>query len=340
MSEETTEQQQEQTTADPASRDELIEAVRQAGGTESVDVAAEAEAAGTPPPAKEEPAGEEPAILAKIRDREEAWKKTQQAESYAERLQREAQENAQRIIAEAQEKARLQHEQWLTEQQQKYKSSPSEYLRTLGDPAKVADDVLAENTPEARQRREIEERVAKAEAGAKTADEVKAELASVKQALARERYEAQVAEVKGRFLGQHANEERTPYAHVHHKGPDGVFKAADDLATQWQKTGMKLGVDFDFDDVAKYIEHQAKQELLPKLSKLGIAPQQVGGAAPQGAGTRPQGLANGSRTLSAAAGSERRTSPKPVSEMTPEEERQALIEEVAKARRTVNGSTP
>lgn len=329
--EQTTEQANDTQPTDD--RDALIAAVRDAGGTEAVDVAAEEAAAAAkqaePPPAAE--VTDEPAIVAKLRDREEAWKKTQEAESRAQRLEREAQERAQRIVAEAQEKARLEHDQWLAEQRRKFTESPTEHLRSLGDPDKIADLVLQEGTPEARARRELEARIAKAEEGSKAASEVKKELEAWKAEQARQAQAAMQAKVRDEYLTQFASQEKAPYLHARYE-PEEIFQKSVALAHQWAQAGLEYKKDFDDNTVAEYLEFQAKK----RLSALGtLAPQQVGGAAAQAAGQRPQGLANGSRTLSAAAGSERRTSPKPVSEMTPEEERQALIDAVREAKRTI-----
>ena len=86
----------------------------------------------------------------------------------------------------------------------------------------------------------------------------------------------------------------------------------------------KAGIPFAHSDVAEYLEHQARQ----RLAGVPVPPQQVSGG-----GSAQKVRANGSRTLSAATGSERRASPKPLEEMSPDEERNALIEAVAEARR-------
>lgn len=339
-------EQTETTEGSLSERDELMAAVREAGGTESVDVDAEAVAAGSAPPekaaaattdGKPAEATDEPRIAAILRDREDAFKKTQAAEDRAARLLRESEERAASIIAEAKERARLEHDQWLAEKRRRFQESPTEHIRSLGDPDRIADIIIQDGTPEARRALELEARIAKAEEKGQTADQVKAELEAMKAAIVRERQEQHEAQVRQLFMGSHANKDKAPYLHVRYD-EDEIFTKANALATTWQKTGLVLGKDFDFDDVATYLEHDAKK----RITAAGvIAPQQVGGAAPQnGAGTRPQGLANGSRTLSAAAGSERRASPKPVSEMTPEEERQALMDEVAKARRTIKDTSP
>jgi hypothetical protein len=321
-------------TGEPASRDELMAAVREAGGTESVDVDAEAAKAGTPPPAKDAPpatAEDEPPILAKLREREESWKKTQDAESRAERLIREAQEKAERIQAEAREKARLEHEQWLAEQRRKFETSPTDHLRALGDPDKIADLVMQDGTPEARARRELEMRIAKAEEKAEVGEQARKELEAWKQEQARIAREELQAKVQTEYLSQFASKEKAPYLHARYE-PEEIFQKSVALAHEWAQKGLQYKKDFDDSTVAEYLESQAKK----RLASLGLAPQAVAGATQSnGSGSRPHGLANGSRTLSAAAGSERRTSPKPVSEMTPDEERQALIDAVREAKRTI-----
>lgn len=331
-------EQQEQAPSD-ASRDDLIAAVRAAGGTESVDVAAEAETAGQPPPAVEqapEQTEEEPRIAALLRAREKAMAEREAARNHAQELIEQARQESERLLREAKERADREWQAELDRRRQAFAASPTEHLRTLGDPQQIVDAVLKDGTPEGRALREMQRQLEETSRAAKEASSAKTEIEQLRQQLQQEQYQRQVEQVKQVFIGNHASAEKAPYAHAEFGSPDRLFEVADAKAREWAQQGLVLGKDFDFDDVAQYIEREAKQALQSKLQRLGLTPaQQVSAGAPakQASGSAPKVQANGLRTLTAAQGSERRTSPKPLSEMTPAEAREALIAEVAAARR-------
>lgn len=330
-----TEQHETTTASDELpGRDELIAAVREAGGTEAVDVAAEAAAAGQPPPKVEPPADgvdpDEPPIAAKLRAREKAFAERQEAESYAARKRAEAESEAQRIVAEAKAKAEMEHRAWLEEQTRRFRESPTEQLRAYAkDPQEIVDAVMREGTPEARALREMQKELAEAKSKAGVAEQVKSEFEAWKKQQADEKQQAQVAQIRDQFLTQYATKEAAPYLHARYDAEE-IFQKAHALAVQWRKADVA----FDDHEIVAYLEHQSKKRF------TGLTPQQVGGAAAEAAGKRPQSQANGSRTLSAATGSERRTTPRPLHEMTEAEQRQALIDEVAAARRSIKDAKP
>ncbi len=238
------------------------------------------------------------------------------------------------MIREARERAEREYQADLERRRQAFQQSPTEHLRSLGDPQQIVDAVLKENTPEARALAALQRELAETKKQAGGASEAKAEIEALRKQVAAAEQQRRIDEIRGVFLGNHATKEKAPYAYAEHGGPDGVFAAADRKAVEWQKQGLQLGTDFDFDDVASYIEREAKSTLEQKLKALNLTPaQQSGAGAPPGPGIAPKSAANGTRTLSAAQGSERRTTPKPLSEMSEEESRKALIEEVAAARR-------
>jgi hypothetical protein len=326
------------------SRDDLIAAVREAGGVESVDVEAEAKAAGTPPPEKPAPADgepDEPKIAAVIRAREKAFRETRNAEDYAGQLRQQAEQEAQRLIAEARARAQAEFDAEVQQRRRKFEESPTEALRALGkDPQDIADAVIREGTAEWKMIRTLQQELEATKQKASAADQVKSEFTQWKQHLETQQRQAEVEQIRSQFLTANANPEKVPSLYqearvaaalVGRSPEDIVFDTANALATQWQKAGMRLGIDFDRDDVAAYLEHQSKQ----RLAAVGSAPQQVGGVP----GIAPKVKANGSRTLSAATGSERRTSPKPLHEMTPDEEREALIEEARRARASMKSDS-
>jgi hypothetical protein len=326
--------------SDVATRDELIEAVRAAGGTQSVDVAAEeqqaaeAAAAGTTPEAPatenapEDPEAKFEAILAK---RRENHQELSGAKARAERMLREAEEAKQRRIEEARAEARRAAEEERERLRLNFRKSPTETLRALDDdPNYVADTVLREGTPEAREAARIREELRETKEAAKLGSAALEELKKFRQEQFAEKHAAQQAQVRHEYLSQFATPEKTPYLHARWE-PEEIFQRSVALAHQWAQEGLEYKKDFDDNTVAEYLEHQSRK----RISALSGTPanQVPAGAPAKGPGIATKVTANAPRTLSAAAGSERRTSPRPLHEMAPEEQRKALIEEVAAARR-------
>ena len=326
------EQDQIQTETDPNAEPtdaELVAAAQEAGGTASVDVAAEAAAAaaGTLTPAQQAAAGAsagdpaEPAIAAVIRAREKAFAERQQAEDFAANRRAQAEAEAAKVLADARARAAADYEAELQARRQKFHETPTEALRQLGFKTEdLVDSVTREGTAEWRAIRAAEERAKAAEAKAGAVDTVKADFEAFKNQIAAREQEAYRANVERQFLTEHAAPEKAPYLHKRYE-PDEIISKAHALANQWRAAG----VPFANSDVAAYLEHQARQ----RLAGVAAPPPQVSGSS--GA---PKVRANGSRTLSAGQGSERRASPKPIEEMSPDEERQALMEVAAEARRT------
>lgn len=322
-----------ETTPDPSLRDELIAAVKEAGGTESVDVAAEEQAAAPVAPATETPAApEDPdakfeAILAK---RRENHQELSGAKARAERMLREAEETRQRLIDEAHAEARKLVEAEKAAYQNRFRASPTEALRELGDPNDVADAVLREGTPEAKARAAQDAELRTLREEAKKGSAALSEIEKFRKEQAAERQAAMQAQVRHEYLTQFATPEKTPYLHARYE-PEEIFHRSVSLAHQWAQEGLEYKKDFDDNTIAEYLEHQSKKRI---AALNGTPANQV----PAGAPAKEPGLAtkvtaNAPRTLSAAAGSERRTSPRPLHEMKPGEARQALIEEVAAARK-------
>lgn len=321
---------------------DLIAAAKEAGGAESVDVAAEeAAAAGgapkpSPTPAEAAPT-DEPPIAAIIRAREKAFAERQEAESFAEQRKRQAEQEADRILADARKRAADEYEREMQARQQRFRESPSAAIRELGwKPDEMVDAVTREGSPEWRAIRAAEERARAAEAKAATVDAVKSDYEAFKQTIAQRQYQQQVQAAEQTFLTQHASAEKAPNLHKIAaaipnvpgvlRGEALIVRMGHELAHQWKQAGIP----FANSDVAAYLEHQARSGSLGQAS---ASPPQVSGAS-GGQKVRP---ANGSRTLSPSLGSERRATPKPIEEMSPEEERQALIEAASEARRQAGG---
>jgi hypothetical protein len=325
-------------TAEPSLRDDLIAAVREAGGTQSVDVDAEAqaaaeraaaptEAAPETPAAPEDPEAKFEAILAK---RRENHQEISGAKARAERMLREAEEAKQRMIEEARAEARRLVEEERQAFQNRFRTSPTEALRELGDPNDVADAVLREGTPEAKALAAAREEARQAREEAKKGSAALSEIEKFRKEQAAERQAMQQAQVRHEYLSTHATPEKAPYLHARWE-PEEIFQRSVALAHQWAQEGLEYKKDFDDNTIAEYLEHQSRK----RISALNGTPanQVPAGAPAKGPGLATKVTANAPRTLSAAAGSERRTSPRPLHELTPEEQRKALIEEVAAARK-------
>lgn len=347
-----TEQQTEQTeTQAPelSERDQLIRAVREAGGTESADIAREeqeaaarAAAAAEPAPAEAPKTEESPDRLTTIlREREERHKEQEAQRSRARNIEQEARDRADQILRDAQAKAQKVIDDQIAEHRAKFASSPTAALRTLGlDSQQAIDAVLAEGTPQARALAEANQRAAKAEEIATKATSGVEEFQKWKKETEEAAQRASYDQYLQTFLTQHASEEKAPYLNARFE-PEQISARAVALAQEWAnggltyaKDGAKSQYEFDDSDVVAYLEKQSK-ERIAKLAPLTTpAANQVGAGAPAtGPGNAPKVSASSPRTLSATQGSERRAAPKPLTEMTPAQQRQALIEDVAAARR-------
>lgn len=312
--------------SDEASDADLIAAAQEAGGAASVDVAAEEQAArtggaATPKPA--EPTGdpEEPKIAAVLRAREKAFAERQEATDYAAQVRARAEQDAAKVIADARARATADYEAEMTARRARFRESPTSAIRELGFPTEdIVDSVTREGTTEWKAIRAAEARAQAAEAKATEAVAKASDFDKFRTSYEQQQHTQAMRAVEQQFLTEHAAVEKAPYLHKRYD-PGEILEKAHALANQWRAAN----VPFDNGDVAAYLEHQARQ----RLAGVPVPPQQVSGG-----GSVQKVRTNGSRTLSAASGSERRASPKPLDEMSPEEERAALIEAAAEARRS------
>lgn len=340
MPPENEEQQQEQTTPapGPATREDLIAAVLAAGGTEGAPAADAAPAAATPPAA--EPATEGPLDIV-LRARVKAHAEREAARASATTIEEQARAQAQRILDKAQADAQRMTEDAVTARKARFAGNPIEALREIGDPQEVVDAVLRAKSPEA----QAIARAEAAERAAAKAEQVGAgaakDFADFKAQQEQERQTAAATSYRQMFLDTHATETLTPHLHARFD-PQEIAMRAVQQAQAWVGDGLRYRMqgqpklsenDFDDADVAAYLERQSKEKL-SRLIPTAPAAQQVSAAAPATEpGNAPKVQANGPRTLSAAQGSERRTSPKPLHQLPPDQRRQALIDEVNAAMR-------
>lgn len=334
-------QQTTEATNDLATRDELIEAVRAARETEGTGVEggqveppapAAAAPAAEPPAPEPNPDAEFEALLAK---RRESHQEVSGAKARAERMLREAEEAKQRLIAEAQAEAKRLVEEERKAFQNRFRTSPTEALRELGDPNDVADAVLREGTPEAKALAKAQEEARLAREEAKKGGTALAELEKFKKDLLQRENAERYARVRDSFLTTEAPKTVAPALYAQHRTPDAVFNALNNKCLEWEADGLVRGKDFDDATLVKYVENESRKWLADNGFTLATNPanQVPAGGSEKSPGLATKVTANGTRTLAAAAGSERRTSPRPYHEMTPDEQRQSLIDEVAAARR-------
>lgn len=340
------EQQVETQAPELSERDQLIQAVREAGGTESVDIAAEEQAAAAPvaPAPAVEPATEEPPpdrLAAILKAREEKHAEVEAQRARARDIEEEARQRADRILREAEEKARRTIDEEVARHRAQFEAGPTAKLRAMGlDSQEAIDKVLAESRPENLAIREAQARAAKAEEEARKATSGIEEVRKWKQEAEQAAQQAAQAQYIQTFLSTHASEEKAPYLNARFE-PDQIAQAAVATATKWvneglsyAKGGARSQYEFDDTDVVAYLEKQSKERVAKLAPPTTPAANQVGAGAPATVpGNAPKVSASSPRTLSAAQGSERRAAPKPLTEMTPAQQRQALIEEVAAARR-------
>lgn len=293
-------------------RDDLI-AAAEAAGAEATPSATPAPAAA---PAETATATEEePRWQRIVREREKGHAERQEAQSYAQQQRAAAEAERDRIIAEAKERARQEAAEELAAARSKFSADPIAHLRSLGTPEEIQDAVMRAGTPEARAYQKLQEELATLKQKASSVDDIKKQLADQKAANEKAAHEAAISQIRTAFLSA-ANNERAPYLNARYDADD-LFWKAESIAKEWRNAGQS----FAHDDIISYMEHEAKK----RFEALQTSPQpQVNGAAPV-SGIAPKVPANGPRNISPAASSERRSTPKPHEDMTPEERRLDLV---------------
>ena len=326
-------------TSGHATRDDLIAAVRAAGGVESVTAEPEETAAAPTEPETPAPPAEEDRVERLLRAREKAHAETMAARRSADDIRARAEAEGKRIIEEAKAEARRAVEEEQRARRQRLDESPIEALRELGrDPGQMVDAVLQANTPEARERARLAAEIAETRKDAAQGKTALDELNKLRADINEERQQLAVEQVRSQFLSTVATAEKAPYLHAVADvvGTD-VFAMCDSLCRKWTAEGLVLNGQgengFAPGDLVAYLERQSKERIVKVSPQAPPAQQVAAGAVARPPGNAPQVSANGPRTLSAAAGSERRSAPKPFHQLDAAQKRQALIEEVAAERR-------
>jgi len=329
--------------AQPAGRDDLIAAL------EGVDLAAAAEetpeqvqaaqtkAAADAVAAADKPAEDNtPEVVRLIRAREQAQKVRDEGKSAADQLLEQARADADRIRAEARETAQREAQAEIQRQLAGLREKPMEAIQRIGwKPQDLVDSVVREGDPQWQALQQIRAEQAKLAERAQTAEEKAASVETLAKQQAEYWQQQQRAAAERDFVAISAQ---------------SPIKA---VAEQYVQAAKMLGQQLTVEQVLINQAHAAAdtikaaggvaspQNVLQYLEYM--AQQSAGDAAgsPSGTATQvatqtkqvPTGRANGSRTLSAAGASDRRSAPKPIHEMTAAEERAALIEEANAAMR-------
>lgn len=238
-------------------------------------------------------------------------------------MRTKARKEADDYLAEARKRA----DEEYTSRLRALKERPLDAIKELGwDTQRLVDEVTQEGSPEWRRMKALEERDAKRD---KELEEIRGwkekQDARVKEYEAQESARRKVA-TENEFIAGAASAEKCPTLHklygvLHGKSATrqiiaDAYKVVEELYDP--KNPRRI----DDSELAEYLEEQAVQKLAELRHQEG-APEAEGGKEKP---ATPKRAANGTRTLGATATSERRAAPKPVYDMSPDEERAALAE--------------
>lgn len=308
---ESTETQPSEASADtPATQADLVAAAREA--MQNAKTATE----GEPEKPAETPTEEEPRWMRLMKEREKGMAAREAEEKAAADVKARAEAEAARIVEEAKARARAEAEAEKAAWMKRYREDPESALRDLGGADKVADLLIGLNSPQGKAMAAIRAELAEAKAKAAEGGDVKKEFEAFKQQQAQEKAAAEFEAAKRQFW-THASQDQTPYLHARYDENEIIHRAAL-VEKEWREAKLQ----FDYADIAQYLEAEAKK----RLTAVGVAPAQQSRAAPgTPAGNAPKSQANGSRTITAAAGSERRAAPRPFNELSPKEQDEDLL---------------
>lgn len=349
---ETTEQTTDTTQAtDPGlsgpGRDELVAALEgidlEAAANETPEQVQAAQAAadaakvaGTPPADD----ANVPEVVRLIRAREQAQKVRDEGKSAAETMLAEARAQAEQIKAEMIAQAKAEAQAIARQQLEHLRSKPLEAIKQIGwNTQDLVDQVTREGDPQWQAMQALRAQQEQFGNQVKTAEERATAAETAAKQYAEQIQLAQRAAAEQEFLGLATQQ------------APSVRKAAEEFARVASQNGMPMTAEqvmirraHEAADAIKAAGRVATPATVVQYLEYVTAQSMGGGAVGQVADTtqqaaasqnsRPTGRANGTRTLSAAGASERRSAPKPIHDMSPAEERQALAEAAAEAMRT------
>lgn len=257
---------------------------------------------------------DEPVLAKLLKARAQGQKEVGQAQAHAQRIRQEAEAAAQEFLA----KAKAQADAMMRDAEAGGRRKLEELLSPEALTARQAD----EHDPVYKLGKRFEAELQKRDQ----------ELAELKKRDAerdawirqREQQESQLAQTTAEknFVSA-ASEEKFPYMRTLWSEAE-LLREAHEAIRHGKEAAAEKGERFSCSDadIMQYLEREAKTRLLAKRDSLAkLLGQQVSSSS----GSAPQGQrANGPRTLSTSHASERRASPKPVSEMTEEEATNAM----------------
>ncbi len=287
------------------------------------------------PEAEKPPEAEVPAFTATIRKLEAEQKAReearQQEKQSASTLLDEARAEAERIKAEAAEYAKRERSEFGN----RFKQRPLDALKEAGiEPDRLVNEVVKEGSPEWQllkaQERELAELKAKyGEVEAWRQEQAKREQQRQEhdEWQHRQRVQAEFVQIANaeRAPGLHAVAERahqllSPFMPNMRSVDDWKVLLGDHAAAQYRQASN--GNVASLDHIVQHLNYLAQQQALEPASQQshGAAPGQ-----PRAGKSAGQSAARGPRTLSAASAGERRSAPKPPSQMSDEELHQSMI---------------
>jgi hypothetical protein len=327
-------------------RDELVAALEgidlEAAANETPEqVQAAQAAADAAKVAAAAPPADEPEVVRLIRAKEQAQKVRDEGKSAADQYLADAKAEGERIKAEMIAQAKAEAQAIARQQLEHLRSKPLEAIKQIGwNTQDLVDQVTREGDPQWQAMQALRAQQEQFGNQVKTAEERAAAAEAAAKQYTAQVEEAQRVAAEHEFMGL-ATADRAP---SFRKAAETFVQSAKAMglnvtpeqvmiqrAHEAARTIRQAGGVATPAAVVQYLEYVTTQQT------GGGAVGQVADTSQQAAATqnsRPTGRANGTRTLSAAGASERRGSPKPIHEMTPAEERQALADVALEAMRT------
>ncbi len=289
----------------------------------AAEVAAKAEA---------KPAGDVdmPRLTKLLRAREQAQGEREKADAYRTTVERDANASAQRILREAEERGR----ELLREAESRARAK----LEELTDPESLIARRADANDPVVQLRRELQAERAEREKLAAEQKSWRDEQTKREQERARAEHAQKQTAAEKEFVAQ-ASEEKYPHLTARYTEKE-ILRAAHETIAEARAAAERKGEPFACTDgeLLDHLESEAREFYDTRRDRFAKLGQQVAlatkGTAARAAVTPPE--VNGQRprtsTLSARGASERRSSPKPPSQMSEDELHRAMIRAAREAK--------
>ncbi len=254
-------------------------------------------------PAEDEPKSK---LALAIRAREEARKTVDTAKTDAEAListaRQRAEAEADKIIAEARRRGEEERNAW----RQRFKDAPTAAIKEHGETTvkRLVEDVTNEGSPEWQARKEMRDEIAAAKAELKELRDWRDSQKKEQESFNQQRVTQARRDTEARFVALIPEGSALKVLY----DSDEILAKAHSMADVYRE---KTGEVAQLEDLRDYLEEQAAKKLASiRQEKAGVPATKT--------------KANGPRTPSSLNASERRTSPKPYAELSPEEARDAM----------------